>query len=68
MGADSDGGDVQLLGDLGSDVAGDHLHEDREGAGFLDGAGVGQHPLGRITSALNAVAAERVLVRRRSCR
>ena len=60
-GADADGGDLQLLGDLRGHVAGDHLHEDREGTGLLDGVGVCEHPLGRIATALDAIATQGVL-------
>ena len=63
-GADADGRDHQLLGDLRGDVAGHHLHHDRERAGVLDGVGVGEDPLGRVAAALDAVAAEGVLALR----
>ena len=43
------------------DVAGHHLHDDREGAGLLERLGVLEHPLGGVAAALDAVAAEGVL-------
>ena len=64
-GADADGRDHQLLGDLGGDVAGDHLHHDGERAGVLNGVGIGEDPLGRVAAALDPVTAEGVLALRR---
>ncbi len=57
-------GIVSVRGDLAGHVAGDHLHDDGEGAGLLDRPRVGEHPLGGVAPALDPVAAEGVLALR----
>ncbi len=63
--ADADRGDRERLGHPLRDRGGDHLHDDGEAAGRLEGEGVVERPLGGLVAApLDAVAAEHVLALR----
>ena len=57
-------GMVSSLVTWAGDVAGHHLHDDREGAGLLDRVGVVEDAVGGVAAALHAVAAEAVLALR----
>ncbi len=59
-GADADGRDGELAGDLTGELGGHHLHHDGEGAGFLNRDRVGDELLGAVAAALDAEAAEPV--------
>src|SRR5690606_38824705 len=58
---DTDGGDLQLVGDLLRYLGGDHLHHHGERTGLLQRQRVGEKFVAGVVAALHPVAAQRML-------